>query len=475
MCRVQDSGAITEVALTRRSLLCGAAAAAVAGSGCLAGLSATPAIASGRRRPPTRRPNIIVISFDDLGWNDLGCYGNAFHETPQIDQVAAAGMRFTQAYAAAPVCSPTRVALMTGLFPARTGITTWLHGEAFPGNAHLRPRFRTLPEHIAGRGYRSALIGKWHLTEEYSGPYRRRRGNPYVHGFDDVLLSEEKYIGHSDYLFPYRFLPSVTRGDRREYLTDRIGDTAARWIGRNADAPFFLHISNYAIHQQWQAPQALIAKYRRKKRADPEFHSDRYQPVVAAMVERCDRQVGQVVRAVRRAGIARNTLIMITSDNGGVSLLSNQPLRGAKGSLYEGGIRVPLIAVWPGTVAAGTTSDAVTSSLDILPTTKDLADAGDWTGLDGVSLAGVLTRHEHLARETYWYHPHGTRPGSMSAAIRAGRYKLIKQLRTGTIELYDIVADPGERDNLVQNEPTIAARLHRRLRHHIRQMQRVGG
>jgi len=364
---------------------------------------------------------------------------------------------------------------MTGLFPARTGITWWLHPQGWPGNEYLRPRFRTLPEHIAGSGYRSALIGKWHLTEEYSGPYRQRRGNAYAHGFDDVLLSEEKYIGSGDYFFPYRFLPSVKHGEPGEYLTDRIGDTAAHWIRRHADSPFFLHVSNYAIHQRWQAPRELVAKYRRKKQSDPEFHSDRYQPVIAAMVERCDRQVGRVVRAVRRAGIATNTLILITSDNGSTQLAANRPLRGAKGSLYEGGIRVPLIASWPGTVPARTTSDALASSLDLVPTIKDLAHAGGWADLDGVSLVGVLTRQVGLARETYWYHPHGTRPGSMAAAIRDGRHKLIKQLRTGTLELYDIVEDPSESTNLLEREPAVAARLHRRLRHHIRQMQRVTG
>ena len=166
---------------------------------------------------------MIVISFDDLAWNAFGCYGNDFHETPHIDRLAKSGMRFTQAYAAGPVCSPTRAALLTGLFPARTGITDYLRPESAPGNRYLTPRFRTVPEHIGERGYRSALVGKWHLTEDYSGAYRRRQGNPYAHRFDDVLLSEEKFVGGGDMFFPYSFMPSVTRGRRGEYLTDRIG------------------------------------------------------------------------------------------------------------------------------------------------------------------------------------------------------------------------------------------------------------
>jgi arylsulfatase A-like enzyme len=441
-------------------LLCGGAAAVVAASVGVSSraLSARTeveppsALRSTTRagKPPTRRPNVIVISFDDLGWNGFGCYGNDFHETPHIDRLAAEGMRFTQAYAAAPVCSPTRAALMTGLYPART-----------------------IPEPLARRGYRSALIGKWHLTEDYSGPYRKRKGNPYAHGFDDVLLSEEQYIGLGDGFFPYSFMPSVTRGRPQQYLTNRIARDSASWITRHADRPFFLHVSNYAVHSPWEASERLIAKYRRKKRTNPQFRGRRYVPLIAAMVERCDRQVGRIVQAVGAAGIADNTLILVTSDNGGDVNATNRPLRGGKMSLYEGGIRVPLIAFWPGTVPAGTTSNAVVSTLDVLPTIQDLADAGDWSGLDGVSLTGVLLRQQQLTRETYWYYPHTHSTGVPSAAVRSGRYKLIKKLSSGKIELYDIVDDPRERTNLADLEPTITRRLHRRLRRHIRQMRQA--
>jgi arylsulfatase A-like enzyme len=455
-------------------LLRTSAAAVIAGSAGLVRLPAAEATARELRRPPRRRPNVIVISFDDLGWNDFGCDGNAFHETPHIDRLAERGMRFTQAYAAAPVCSPSRAALMTGLFPARTGITDYLRAESAPSDLYLAPRFRTVPEHIADRGYRSVLVGKWHLTEDYSGPYRRRKGNPYVHGFDDVLLSEEKYIGRGDYFFPYRFMPSVRQGTWPAYLTDRIGGQSARWIRRHADRPFFMHVSNYAIHYKWQARVRLVRKYERKKRLNPEFDSERYQPVVAAMVERCDLQVGRIVTALDDAGVAENTLILITSDNGAANRRgSNWPLRGGKGLLYEGGIRVPLVAYWPGTVPAGVTSDVVVSTYDILPTIKDLAEAGSWDGLDGVSLTGVLIQQERFARATYWYYPHSLAGGVPSAAIRSGRHKLIKKLRTGELELYDIVDDPGERQNVVGLEPVVAENLHRRLQRHIEEMKRV--
>lgn len=452
-------------------LLRGSVAAYVAGSAGLADASAAqPAVA----RPALRRPNVIVISFDDLAWNDFGCYGNDFHETPHVDRVASQGMQFTQAYSAAPVCSPTRAALMTGLYPARTGITDFLRDEPAPGNKFLPLRFRTVAEHVAGSGYLSALVGKWHLTEDYSGRYRSRQGNPYAQGFDSVLLSEERYIGGGDMFFPWRFLPSVRSGTQREYLTDRIATDSARWISRHAGRPFFMHISNYAIHYRWQAKARLIRKYEQKKRDNPEFQSDRYKPVVAAMIEHCDNQVGRIVNTLRNAGILENTLILITSDNGGSRPASNRPLRGAKGALYEGGIRVPLIASWPGTVAPATTSDAVVNTIDILPTVKDLADAGGTGGLDGVSLAGVLLRQEELAaRSVFWYYPHHLGGAVPSAAVRSGPYKLIKRLRTGAIELYDITEDPGERRDLRRSRPRVARELHDELRRHLGQVARV--
>ena len=468
-CLKRDGDLMSPTKVARRTLLLGSTAAAAAGSESLARLLAS-ADALVVRRPPTERPNVIVISFDDLAWNGFGCYGNEFYETPHIDRLASEGMRFTQAYAAAPVCSPTRAALMTGLFPARTGITHRLQREEEPGNLYLKPRFRTVPELVAERGYRSVLIGKWHLTEDYSGPYRRRPGNPYVHGFDDVLLSEERYISRGDMFFPYRFMPIVQRGEPGEYLTDRIGRDAARWISRQADSPFFMHVSNYAVHSPWEAPAALIEKYRRKKQLNPQFATNNYVPELAAMVERCDRQVERIVTAVSDAGIAGNTLILITSDNGG-GRATNRPLRGAKGSLYEGGIRVPLLAFWPGTVPAGTTSDAVVSTVDMLPTIQHLAGGGEVNGLDGLSLAGVLTEQDDLTRDTYWYFPHSFGGSVPSAAVRSGRHKLIKQLSTRSLELYDIVDDPGERNNVVESNPTVAAALHSMLRDHVQDMR----
>lgn len=451
-------------------MLRGSAVAALAGAAALAPYA--QASAGDRRRPPEKKPNIIVLSFDDLGWNALGCYGNEFHETPHIDRLAERGLRFTQSYAAAPACSPSRAALMTGLFPARTGITNFLRDEPASSNLYLKPKFKTIPEQLAKRGYRSGLIGKWHLTEDYSGPYRQRDGNPYAHGFDDVQLSEEKYIGWVDWFYPYRFMPSVRGGTSREYLTDRISRDIDRYVKKHSDDPFFLYVSNYAIHYKWKARESLVRKYRRKKRRNPEFHHNGCKPEIAAMIERLDRQVGHLVRALEDAGIADNTLLLITSDNGGAVNRMNNPLTGDKGSLYEGGIRVPMIAYWPGTVAPGTT-DEVVSTVDILPTAKRLAEAGGVSGFDGVSLTGVLAGERLPDRDLFWYYPHHLSGSVPSAAVRSGRYKLIKKLRTGRIELYDIEADPRERDNLARSERDVARQLHRKLKRHLAEVRRV--
>lgn len=455
---------------SRRAVLGGGVAAAVAVGA--TGLLPEPAQA---RRPPRQRPNVVVVSVDDLAWNALGCTGNDFHETPNIDRLAARGMRFTQAYAASPVCSPSRAAMMTGLYPARVGITNFLRDQTAPSNLYLEPRYRAVPKAVNGRGYRSALIGKWHLTEDYSGPYRQRQGNPYDHGFDDVLLSEEKYIGWCDYFFPYRFMPGVRGGKRQEYLTDRISRDLADYVRKHRRTPFFIHVSNYATHYKWKAPKGLIRKYKRKKRRNPEFRSSRYRPAIGAMVERVDRQVGLLVRALRDAGIEENTLILITSDNGGAIKPSNRPLQGGKGSLNEGGIRIPLVAYWPGTIEGGVVSDAVVSSLDILPTVSRLAGAGGAGRVDGVDLSGLLLGGAAPDRELYWYYPHHLSGAVPSAAVRSGRYKLIKRLRTRKLELYDITVDPRERRNLATREKAVTRRLHRKLERHLRAVDRVPG
>ncbi|GAA1906457.1 hypothetical protein GCM10009737_04050 [Nocardioides lentus] len=455
---------------TRRSVLAGSAAAAA-----LAGTRPTPAGARPRRPPgrPAGRTNVVVVSIDDLGWDELGCYGNDFNETPEIDRLAAEGTRFTQAYAAAPLCSPTRAALVTGRYPGRTGITDFLRPESAASDSFLDPRGASVADVLARRGYTSGLIGKWHLTETYSGDYRRRPGNPYAHGFDDVRVSEELYIGDGDYQHPYFFMPAQPAREPGEYLTDRLAAEVEDFVATHREEPFFLHVSNYAVHTALVAKPDLLARFEAK----PGAGSPGRRPLLAAMLASVDEQVGRIRRAVERHGLARDTLLLVTSDNGGQNRPANAPLRGGKGELLEGGIRVPLVAWGPGLVRAGAESDHVTSTVDVLPTAAELAGLPAPGGVDGTSLVPTLTgRGRQRTREaTYWAYPHligGTLP---HAAVRVGDDKLLMWLGDRRVELYDVAIDPGESRDLAAERPQVAARLTAMLTAHLAELDLYPG
>ncbi|MGP4110391.1 sulfatase [Streptomyces sp. 4N509B] len=472
---------------TRRGFL-GAAAGTAAGTAVAGAALAPPAVASSPvsspasaadrdgDRPsggPRQRPtNVVVVSIDDLGWDELGAYGNTFNETPHLDRLAREGVRFTSAYAAAPLCSPTRAALVTGRYPARGGITDFLRGENAASDTFLSPDIPTVPDVLRPHGYTTGLIGKWHLTETYSGPYAERPGNPFAHGFDEVIASEQKYIADGDYFHPYFFMPDLPAREPGEYLTDRLAAEAVDFLTRHRDGPFFLHVSNYAVHTALDAKPELVAKYRAKPGADTAPN----RPVLAAMLESVDAQVGRIADTLAALGIARDTLLLVTSDNGGPYRDANQPLRGGKGELYEGGIRVPLVAHWPGRARAGREVDTPVSTIDILPTALELAggrpDARPGRHrFDGVSIAPLLTGSGPLRREElYWVYPHfigGTRP---HAAVRAGRHKLVRHFRDGRAELYDLDRDPAETTDLSAREPGRARALRARLEAHLAEL-----
>lgn len=441
----------------RRTFLGAAAGTAVAG------LAAAPsAAARGHGRRPT---NVVFVSVDDLGWDELGCYGNTFNETPNIDRLAGEGLRFTSAYAAAPLCSPTRAALVTGRYPARSGITDFLRGENAASANHLPPAIPTVPDVLRPHGYTTGLIGKWHLTETYSGPYAQRPGNPFAHGFDEVIASEEKYIADGDYFHPYFFMPDLPAREPGEYLTDRLAAEAVDFLTRHRDEPFFLHLSNYAVHTALDAKPELVAKYRAKPGADVAPN----RPVLAAMLESVDAQVGRVADTLAELGLARDTLLLVTADNGGPYRDANQPLRGGKGELYEGGIRVPLIAHWPGRVRGGRDEDTPVSTIDVLPTALDLAGGRPARHrFDGVSLAPVLTGTGALRRDAlFWVYPHFIGATHPHAAVRSGRYKLVRHLRDGRSELYDLARDPGETTDVSARHPGRARALRGRLAAHL--------
>lgn len=406
------------------------------------GLIALSAFAQKPVSPPP--PNIIVILADDLGWSELGCYGNRFNETPNLDKLAAAGMRFTQAYATAPVCTPTRIALMTGQHPARVGITDYLdvNDEKF-----LSPDYVTLNEQLSKAGYHSGLIGKWHLTGDYS----LRRGEPVKHGWDEVICSETAYIANGDYFHPYFFMPDVQPKAEGEYLTDRLNAEAVDFIRRNQSTPFFLYLSHYAVHTKLAGKPDKVARYSRK----PGAGSRQNNPELAAMLESVDEGVGQIVATLAKLGLSQNTLILFTSDNGGeTNVTTNAPLRGGKSELYEGGIREPFIACWPSTIKPKAVSQQVINTLDIYPTLMEFAGIKPAVGqvLDGVSMASMLKAPtKPIVRSLYWYYPL-PKPhflgGRSAGAIRSGAFKLIEYFDNGQLQLFNLADDPGETNDL---------------------------
>lgn len=391
-------------------------------------------------------PNLILILADDLGYADLACYGNTFNETPHIDRLAREGMRFTQFYAG-PVCSPTRCNLQSGQDQARFGITQHIPGHKRPFAKLSDPvvplqmplEVETFAECLAKAGYATGYLGKWHLGGAGFGPESQ--------GWQTVLECN----GNSQ---PTKITGSAATRRTAEFLAAK----AVAFIHAHKNKPFLLQISHAAVHIPLSTTPELQAKYE-KKAPMPGYPSN---PEYAGLTEELDQSVGRVVEAVGKAGIADNTLILFLSDNGGLEheqsgrvVTSNQPLRGEKGTLYEGGIRIPAIARWPGQVPAGSRCDTPLITMDVFPTFVQLATAAMPKGqpCDGVSLAAVLrdpatppvrdTLHWHLP------HYHHSTPAS---AMRKGDWKLIEFFEDGTLELYDLMNDPSEQHNLASTD-----------------------
>ncbi len=425
---------------------------------------ATPALAA-----DTKRPNVVVILMDDLGWADLGYSGSRYYQTPNIDRLASQGMRFTQAYAACPVCSPTRAALLTGKYPARLHLTDFIPGE-IDRRKHrmLRPEFHqelpleevTLAEMLADAGYATAAIGKWHLGAAGFEPER--------HGFEIAIGGFERGSVASfftPYLKDGRQLPGLKDPPAGEYITERLTTEAERFLEQHVDDPFLLYLSHYAVHTPLQAREEVIAKYAAIK--PPAWQRN---PVFAAMVESMDDSVGRVLRKLDELKLADNTLVVFTSDNGGLATsgmptnlpaTNNAPLREGKGYLYEGGIRVPMTVRWPAKIKPGTICEVPTSTIDLFPTICAACNIAVPQSIDGVSILPLLEGEQSLAREMlYWHYPHySPQGGKAGGAIRRGHYKLIEYYDNGRRELYNLANDLGEAQNLVDREPDIAARL----------------
>ncbi len=428
-----------------------------------------------------RKPNFVFILIDDMGFKDIGCNGSSFYETPNIDKLAGDGMRFTDAYAACPVCSPTRASIMTGKYPARLNLTDYLVGRRRgklipPEYIHQMPLEEvTIAEALKEAGYTTCFIGKWHLGDK---PYW-----PEHQGFD-INIGGTRSGMPRNYFWPqWRGNPPI-EGRAGEYLTDRLTDEALKFLEGKKDKPFLLYLSHYAVHIPLQAKKDMIEKYKAKAakqptkepRFLPEGSSKARQvqdhPVYASMVESVDESVGRVMKKLEDLGVADNTVVIFMSDNGGLSTAeglptSNLPLRAGKGWLYEGGIREPMIIKWPGVVKPQSVCSEPVTSTDFYPTMLEMADLPlkPKQHIDGVSLVPLLKGNQKLKRNAiFWHYPHyGNQGGSPGGAVRAGDYKLIEFYEDSRVELYNLKADIGEKKNLAGKMPGTAAELRKKL------------
>ena len=450
-------------------------------------LALAPAVRGSAATQP--RPNIVFILADDLGYMDIGANNpKTFYETPNLDALAKKGMRFTQAYAACPVCSPTRASLSTGRWPQRTGVTDFI-GAAQPDQWKRPTRLlpapyadrlaleeTTLAEVLKAAGYATMHAGKWHLGGQGYWPENQ--------GFDvnQGGIGRGGPYGGKGYFSPYGN-PRLTDGPDGEHIADRLATECAKFIEANRDRPFFVSFWLYDVHTPHMTKGALRQKYEEKAKAVPHGPDDwgtegerkvrRVQDhaVYAGMVETMDAAVGTVLAKLDVLGLATNTIVIFTSDNGGLSTsegwpTSNLPLRGGKGWLYEGGVREPFLVCWPGVVKPGTISERLVSSPDLFPTL--LAACGlpsAPSAADGVSFLATLRGEAQPARDpVFWHYPHyGNQGGFPGGAVRDGDWKLIERYEDGRLELYNLSADLSETTNLAARLPDKAKELHAKL------------
>ena len=404
-----------------------------------------------------RPPNILLVLIDDMGWADLGCYGSQFHETPNIDRLASQGIRFTDFYAAGAVCSPTRAAIQSGQYQARFGITDFISGHNRPFAPLLVPQvYDHLPleivtpaEALKTRGYTTGYFGKWHLGNQNFEPDKQ--------GYDVSLVSSGRHFAPN-----FRTRPPVDVPDGT-YLADFLTDQTIDFMTQNRERPFFAMLSHYAVHIPLEAKQKLIEKYENKPKPETGVNN----PIYAAMVEHVDHSVGRLMQTLTELELEEETLVIFTSDNGGLYqsasrkgtiVCSNAPLRDEKGTLYEGGIRVPFIARWTGVTPVGTECNEPTISIDFWSTIAQVSGVKslEHQQIDGVSLVPLLLDpQQSLDRDAIYFHYphyHHSRP---AGAIRKGDWKLIEFFENGKLELYNLADDLSEEHNLLANEANI--------------------
>lgn len=444
---------------------------------------ATVPVAAGfiTRSAEKPKPNVIFILIDDLGYTDLGCYGSRFYETPNIDRLAKQGVRFTDAYAASPVSSPTRASILTGKYPVKTGITDWIPGRqatssgspndkliAQPFRLYLDPEETTIAELLRKNGYRTMISGKWHLGADpkYWPEYQGFEINKGGHAAGQPTRNQDA----NGYFSPYGN-PRLEDGPVGEYLTDRQTGEAIRFLEETGEKPFFLFLSFYAVHNPMQAKEKHVERFTlkadsmglyniqpftREKKWIRDYMSNNFRertiqsnPIYAAMIWSLDENIGRLMKKLEELGLEKNTMIIFTSDNGGLSTSEgsptcNTPLRAGKGWLYEGGIRVPLIIKIPGIKVKYGELNTPVSSIDFFTTIAEYTGCAPVQS-DGVSLLPLIRKGKLSERPLFWHYPHysnqGVEPGS---AIRLGKYKLIDNFETGKQELYDLEKDISE-------------------------------
>jgi arylsulfatase A-like enzyme len=420
------------------------------------------------------QPNIVFILADDLGYTDLACYGSQYYETPRIDRMAAEGMRLTDGYTCGPNCQPTRAALMSGQYGPRTGVYTvggidrfnWQSRPLRPVDnvQKLAPETVTLAEALHQAGYTTGMFGKWHLGDD-------AQHHPSMQGFEEAISSAGRH-------FNFNTNPKTDYPDGT-YLADFLTDRAVEFIREHRDRPFFLYLTHFAVHSPHDAKEELIERFRPKSPA-----GGHHDPTYAAMIASVDESVGRVLDLLDELQLSENTLVILSSDNGGVggyeregikggSITDNAPLKGGKGMLYEGGIRVPYIFRWTGTVGAGEECDVPINSVDLYPTLLEFAGGTPTEGqvLDGTSYAAMLRgeRDPGERRPLYWHFPgylgagQGTWRTTPVGAIRTGDWKLLEFFEDGRLELYNLREDIGEQHNLAATDPDRAQALHAEL------------
>ncbi len=451
----------------------------------LALLSATclPTSSRGAEQNTEKPWNFVFLLADDLGWADLACYGGDLHETPHLDRLAKESVRFTDAYAAAPVCTPTRASILTGKTPARLHMTIWREASGDPPLKRkvvppvtvgdLPHEEVTLAEVLHEAGYYTAHVGKWHLggASHY----------PETHGFD-ANIGGSHWGAPTTFFYPYsgsgtfgnefRYVPHLELGSPDEYLTDRLTDEAIRIVERVHDRPFFLNMWWHTVHTPIEAPEEMVEPYRERLRPELNHQNAAY----AAMVESLDTNVGRLLAKLEELGIADRTVVVFTSDNGGFInknrgqvVTNNTPFRSGKGSLYEGGVRVPLMVRWPGVTPEGQVCRGPVSTIDFYPTLLEIAglsgSADHNASVDGMSLVPVLKKPDaSLARDTlYWHYPHYYPTTAPVSSIRQGDWKLLHYYEDDRVELFNLADDLGEERNLSSNRAEVAAELRKEL------------